>query len=41
MKFGGYPDRDPVSGYLYSDIKNKLQDIAREPNNEKTISFIR
>jgi len=24
----GYIDRDPVSGYRYEDIKNKLQDIA-------------
>ena len=39
--FGPYKDRDPVSGYRYSDIKNKLQDIARGPNNEiPTISFI-
>ena len=40
-EFGGYPERDPVSGYKYSDIKNKLQDIARGPNNEiPRISFI-
>ena len=39
--FRPYKDRDPVSGYRYSDIKNKLQDIARGPNNEiPTISFI-
>jgi hypothetical protein len=33
-EFGGYPSRDPVSGYLLSDIQKKLEDIRTEPERE-------
>jgi len=37
-EFGGYPERDPVSGYTYSDIQNKLQDIRTAPERDKQIN---
>ena len=35
MEINGYTDRDPVSGYLSSDIQKKLEDIRTEPEREK------
>ena len=34
----GYPERDPVSGYDYRDIQNKLQDIRTAPERDKQIN---
>mgnify|MGYP003133437403 FL=1 len=40
-EFGTYEDRDPVSGYRYEDIKNKLQDIAATRRVEQPVAVDR
>jgi len=40
-EFGTYEDRDPVSGYRYEDIKNKLQDIAATRKVEQPVAVDR
>jgi hypothetical protein len=37
-EFGTYEDRDPVSGYRYEDIKNKLQSIATKPERDRSLA---